>query len=140
MSGDSRCFVDTNVWLYAFIGNQDAGKSVIAADLIQREKIAVDAQVINEVCVNLIRKAAFDETSIRSLVEAYFEECLVVPMDKAVLVAASALRERYSLSYWDSTIVASAMHCRAGVLYSEDLQAGLVVDGTLRIVNPFAAS
>jgi predicted nucleic acid-binding protein len=138
MTGRNRCFVDTNVWLYAFIASQDQSKSAAAANLISRESIAINTQVVNEVCVNLIRKAAFDEPSVRALIAAFYSECLVVPLVKAVLVTASELREAYSLSYWDSTILESALHCQAEVLYSEDLQTGLVVRGALRIVNPFA--
>jgi predicted nucleic acid-binding protein len=61
----------------------------------------------------------------------------VVSLGKQVMCKASELRERYSLSFWDSTIVASALQCGATTLYSEDLRDGLVIDGTLSIVNPF---
>jgi len=47
------------------------------------------------------------------------------------------LRRRYSLSYWDSTIVAAALNSGAEVLYSEDMQHGLTVEGRLEIRNPF---
>jgi predicted nucleic acid-binding protein len=42
-------------------------------------------------------------------------------------------------SNWDSLILAAAVHCGATVLYSEDLQAGLEVDGRLTVRNPFAS-
>jgi predicted nucleic acid-binding protein len=45
---------------------------------------------------------------------------------------------KYSLSYWDSVIVASALETGAATLFSEDMQNGLLVNGELRIVNPFA--
>jgi predicted nucleic acid-binding protein len=78
-------------------------------------------QVINEVCVNLLRKAGVGQAELRELVKSFFAKCLVVPLDQQVLVAASGLRERYSLSFWDSLIVASAISCGAKTLYSEDL-------------------
>jgi predicted nucleic acid-binding protein len=37
----------------------------------------------------------------------------------ALLLAASGLRERYSLSFWDSMIVASSLLAGVGVLYKE---------------------
>jgi hypothetical protein len=58
-------------------------------------------------------------------------------MSKALLLKASALREQYAFSFWDSTIVSSALHAGASVLYSEDMQAGLVVENQVRIINPF---
>ena len=58
-------------------------------------------------------------------------------MSKALLLKASALREQYTFSFWDSTIVSSALHAGASVLYSEDMQDGLVVENRMRIINPF---
>ena len=43
---------------------------------------------------------------------------------------------KYSLSYWDSMIVAAALEASCTVLYSEDMQNGLLVDQRLRIMNP----
>ncbi len=51
------CFVDSNVWLYAFIPSQDEAKAAVAGDLLRSREIVVSTQVVNEVCVNLIRKA-----------------------------------------------------------------------------------
>jgi predicted nucleic acid-binding protein len=50
---------------------------------------------------------------------------------------ASHLREQYSFSYWDSLIVAAALQAKATTLYTEDMQAGLVIDQRLTIINPF---
>jgi predicted nucleic acid-binding protein len=61
-------------------------------------------------------------------------------MSKALLLRASILRERFAFSFWDSTIVASALHAEASVLYSEDMQDGLVVENRVRIINPFKKS
>ena len=46
--------------------------------------------------------------------------------------------DRFSLHFWDALIVGAANLCEAHTLLSEDLQAGLEIDGT-RIVNPFLA-
>jgi predicted nucleic acid-binding protein len=42
-----------------------------------------------------------------------------------------ALREKYSLSFWDSIIVASALHSNCTVLASEDMQDGLKIDNMI---------
>ena len=49
---------------------------------------------------------------------------------------ALSTQNRYRLSYWDSAIVAAARLQRCGVLYSEDMQHGMVIDG-VTITNPF---
>src|SRR5215210_1027104 len=103
------CFIDTNVWLYAFIQTQDQGKTAIAKTTIQSSEIVVSSQVINEVCVNLIKKARFDEASIRNLIESFYSKYEVAETSQAILIEASELRDRYRFSYWDSLIVACAL-------------------------------
>ena len=48
-----------------------------------------------------------------------------------------AVHERYGFSLYDSMIVSSALLVGSKILYSEDLQGGQVIDGQLRISNPF---
>ena len=133
------CFVDTNIWLYAFVSGPDAAKSDLARQLLRdsEETLVVSSQVINEVCVNLLKKAHIPETEIQELVRSFYRKYPVVLLDQEVQVGASELRERFSLSFWDSLILAAAVQGGATVLYSEDLQAGLEVDGRLVVRNPF---
>lgn len=57
----TACFIDTNIWLYAFIESGETTKSAQARRLIQENEPIVSTQVINEVCVNLLRCANFTE-------------------------------------------------------------------------------
>jgi predicted nucleic acid-binding protein len=50
-----------------------------------------------------------------------------------------ALAERYKLSTYDALIAAAPLHADRDTLWSEDMQDGIVLDGLLRIVNPFRA-
>ena len=49
-----------------------------------------------------------------------------------------ALAERYGWSVYDAMIVAAALLAGCTRLWSEDMQDGLLVEGRLRIANPFA--
>jgi predicted nucleic acid-binding protein len=60
----------------------------------------------------------------------------VAELDMRVFLFASELREEYSLSFWDSLIVSAAFLSGAEIIYSEDMQAGLVIRENLKIVNP----
>jgi predicted nucleic acid-binding protein len=131
-------FVDTNIWLYAFVEGDDLRKSARAKSLLEASTaVIVSSQVINEVCVNLIKKAQFSEPQVQQLIESFYAKYVVVEASKALLLKASALREQYAFSFWDSTIVSSALQTGASVLYSEDMQTGLVVENRVRIINPF---
>lgn len=131
------CFIDSNIWLYAFIEGQDREKTQQAQALIGAHEPVVSTQVVNEVCVNLIRQADFTEADIRELVASFYERYPVYGWSRGMLLRASRLRERYSLSFWDSHIVAAAFEADVGRLYSEDMQNGMVIEKQLEIVNPF---
>lgn len=138
MSGNaSLAFADSNVWLYGFVAQQDLRKHQIAAQLLQSGGICLSSQVVNEVCANLIRKHSFDETRIRQVIARFYFAHLVVDLNQQILLEASDLRTRYSLSFWDGLIVSAALTANANVLYSEDMHNGLVVENKLKIVNPF---
>jgi predicted nucleic acid-binding protein len=130
-------FIDTNLWLYAFLDTGETEKSVRAKTLFQETEPMLSVQVINEVCVNLIKRANFSEEQISQLIEGFYEKYPIVELDESILLTASQLRQEYSFSFWDSMIVACALTANAEILYSEDMQSGLVVWGTLKIINPF---
>jgi predicted nucleic acid-binding protein len=116
-------------------------KNTAAIALIQREiHINLSVQVINEVSVNLRKKAAFSETDIRQLVNSFYQRYHVVSLDHPILTHASYLREQYQFSFWDGIIVSCALATNAVTLYSEDMHNGLIIEGRLTIVNPFLIS
>jgi predicted nucleic acid-binding protein len=133
-----RSFVDTNVWFYS-LTEQDLKLKERAENLIyeNRKNICLSSQVINELCSNLIKKAAFGETGIKQLIARLYFDYEVVEQNQAILTTASDLRARYPLSFWDGLIVASALAANAEILYSEDMQNNLTVENKLKIVNPF---
>jgi len=61
---------------------------------------------------------------------------VIVPSSK-ILESSMGLSQRYSLSHWDSLLIAAAIEAGVETLYTEDLQAGAQYE-TVKIVNPFA--
>ncbi len=123
------CFIDTNIWLYAFVDTGEAAKLVRSRVLIQEHSPVISTQVINEVCFNLVRKANFTEEQIGQLIEAFYTKYRVIELSKAILLQASQLRRQYAFSFWDSLIVASALEADVHILYSEDMQHSLIING-----------
>ncbi|MEK7787133.1 MAG: PIN domain-containing protein [Chloroflexota bacterium] len=130
------CFIDTNIWLYAFVESDDGAKSAAARSLILQSEPVVSTQILNEICVNLLKTGAFSEDQIIQLVEAFYQKYRVIELNKAILQSASRLRKQYSLSFWDSMVVASALAADVPVLYSEDMQHELMIEQHLQILNP----
>jgi predicted nucleic acid-binding protein len=66
-----------------------------------------------------------------------YAEWLVVQVDIPLILTASELEERHTLSFWDALVVEAAWRSGASRLVSEDLQPGRRIGG-VRIENPFA--
>lgn len=136
-------FVDTNIWLYRLFDDQRIEakererKRKIAIYITDKSQIAIGTQVINELSVNLIKKAKFNENEIKAVIQSLYTRCQVLQFDLTILESASDVRNQYNLSFWDSIIVATALAANVDILYSEDMQDGLIVDRQLSIVNPF---
>ena len=126
-------FVDTNIWLYAFIVGQDAVKSAKAQVVINQHAndIIISTQVINEVCVNLLKKAKLPEADIKPIIESFYARYQVAELTQDVLLKASELRDKYRFSYWDSILVATALLSGASILFSEDMDTSLTVEQML---------
>ncbi|HRQ32038.1 MAG TPA: PIN domain-containing protein [Anaerolineales bacterium] len=129
-------FIDTNIWLHALLDTGEAEKSSRAKEVITQTEPILSGQIINELCVNLIKKAGFAEEQISQLIEALYEKYPIIEMDESILLDASQLRQEYALSFWDSMVIACALAADVETLYSEDMQNGLVIREALVIKNP----
>jgi predicted nucleic acid-binding protein len=68
-----RVFLDTNIWLYAFMQGSQTGRRDVAAGLISKKtQTIVSYQVINEVCVNLLTKGGASEELVKGLIHDFF--------------------------------------------------------------------
>ena len=135
---EATYFIDTNIWLYAFIQGQDAEKNRVARSVIKACEIVISTQIINEMCVNLIKKMSFSEIEIQNLIASLHRKYSVFELSQDILLKASQIRDIHSFSFWDSIVAASALDCDANYLISEDMQNGFLLEERLKIVNPFA--
>ena len=136
MSAD--IFVDTNILYYAHTYSADP-RHELARQLLrtlwqQPGRAAVSVQVLQELHVNLVRKAGLSPQQSASHVSDYLA-WQVVDNDRALLRSAFDVQQRWQLSFWDSLIVAAAQRCGASQLWTEDLQATQQFEA-VRVVNP----
>ena len=134
-------FVDTNVLAYAY-DRSEAAKQPVARALLEalwRDRAGVlSTQVLQELYVVATRK--FDPpmpcAAAREIVVVY-ASWPVVQVDVPLVLAASELEERHTLSFWDALVVEAARRAGATRLVTEDLQAGRRIGG-VAVENPFA--
>ena len=137
--------VDTNVLVY-FVDNDEPAKRAKAIELLER---LIDEEI---------------ETVLLWQVAAEFLGCMrrwenerrigqqevlgnlgrVRSMLRCALPSESALQKsldlsaKYSLSHWDSMLLASCIDAGVRTLYSEDLDDGMTYD-SVTVVNPFVS-
>ena len=121
-------FLDSNIWIYALNQSQDFQKHQICNTLATETGLYLSTQLINEVCVNLIKKAKFQENQIQDLIQGFYQIHQIVEIDINILLKASNLRTQNLFSFWDSLIIASALSVNTNQLYSEDMQHGLIIE------------
>lgn len=134
MSSLPREFLDSNVLVYAFTTDPRAAR---AQGLLARGCI-ISVQGLNEFTNVARRKLGmkWEEvrealTAIRALARA------VLPMDIDMHIDAVRIAECHGYGIFDSLIVAAALRAGCGLLWSEDMQDGVVIESRLRIANPF---
>ena len=135
----ARCFVDTNILVYAYDavqGEKHHRASSLIEDLWRSRTGILSTQVLQEFAFTLRHKVrpplSVDETLVR--LQDYLRWEMVLNTGESV-VSALRIGERHQISFWDSLIVHAAQMSHADILYTEDLNDGQVFD-SVRVVNP----
>lgn len=79
-------FIDSNIWLYSLMIEPSASESELrkrslATQLISADDILISTQVINETCSVLSRKAAFEESQLRQIIQELYDGCIVIEIN-----------------------------------------------------------
>lgn len=130
----SLAFLDSNVLIYALLEERRTAR---AQELLYTGG-AISVQCLNEFASVMRGKQRWSWTETAKGLAALRELCApIIPLDEALHENGLRLAERYRLSVYDGMIVAAALVAGCDLLWSEDMQDGLFVEGRLRIVNPF---
>ena len=127
-------FVDTNIVLYLL----DDGPKADRAEAILAQGPHISVQVLNEATVNCRRKAGLSWDETGAFLGGIQALCPVEVLTLQTHEIGRALAERYGFSVYDAMIVAAALIAGCTTLWTEDMHNGLLVEGQIRLVNPFA--
>lgn len=135
-----KVFLDANVLVYAQDKDTPAkrGRSrQLIAELAAAGTGVISTQVLQEFYVAVTRRMGVEPLAAKAVLGTFsiFEITQTSPdlIDDAI--DCSILNK---ISFWDALIVAAASSAGCGTIYSEDLNAGQVIQG-VRIENPFRA-
>lgn len=127
-------FLDSNVLIYAFTSDPRAEE----AQRLLARGCNVSLQGLNEFANVARRKLGMTWAEVREAIAAIRTLCrAVLPIDVATHMDALRVAELYGCAIFDALVVAAALRADCSVLWSEDMQDGLIVDERLRIANPF---
>jgi len=129
-------FLDSNILVYAFTSDPRATR---AQDLLDRRGI-IGVQGLNEFTNVARRTLGMTWGEVREALAAIRTLCrTILPMDINTHTGALRIADRYGYAIFDALIVASALNANCRVLWSENMQDGIVIERQLRIANPFRA-
>lgn len=135
--------IDTNVYVYALDADEPV-KQTKAVELLDRPAVTpAETVILWQVAgefLGQLRRFEARGVLTSTAVEAGFQRfrstfALRLPTD-GIFQATFNLRSRFSLSHWDSMLLAACQEAGVTTLYSEDMAAGVNYDG-VAIVNPF---
>ena len=130
-------FLDSNVLVYAFTSDPRATR---AQELLERGCI-LGVQGLNEFTNVARRRLGMTWGEVREALAAIRIICrTILPINIDTHTGALRIAERYGYGIFDALMIASALSANCGVLWSEDMQDGIIVDRRLRIANPFRAA
>ena len=134
-----KYFVDTNILVNAHdrsTGVKRQRAKMLLEQLWDSGKGVLSTQVLQELCINLRRKAGnpLPVEEVRRLIREYSTWEVVTNTPESVLRALD-IEMRYKTSFWDALILQAAEDAGASILYSEDLAAGQRY-GAIQVVNP----
>ena len=113
-----KYFVDTNILVYAHdtsAGAKHERAKALVEELWRQRSGVVSTQVLQELCVNIRRKAKHpvDLRTAREIVSDYLSWDVVTNTCESILEALQ-LEERYQISFWDALILQAAEASGAG--------------------------
>ncbi len=135
-------FLDTNIFVYALLTSEPR-KKLRAVQLLEQALAShtgcVSYQVIQEFANVGLRKFAqcFSVHECKQFIDAAMQPLNRVVSSPELFEAALNLHDETRYSFYDCLVIAAALQAGANVLYTEDLQHNQLIDGHLRIVNPF---
>ena len=135
-----RAFLDTNILVYLYSKDDDSKRS-IARRMIDDYDCVTSIQAMNESSNVWLKKFSLSSATIKdhlNNIEAVCDDVLRV--HRVTIDSALNLKDRYGFSYYDCLMLASAIEADCQVIFTEDMSDGQVIDGFLKIVNPFKLS
>lgn len=135
--------IDTNILIYCLDRTDSVKRTKAKAVVRKLASGSDDAILMWQVAGELIRQIQYWRVNNKisdSAPQKYLQLFrrmfrLIMPTAQSIEVAID-LSKRYSLSHWDSMLLAACLEAQVDTLYTEDMGSPTDIAG-IRLVNPF---
>ena len=133
-----KAFLDTNILVYLH-SQRDAVKGEVARRIFEEYSCVVSFQTLNEAVNVWIKKTKLSEIEIYEFLENIQLNCTDIRVvTRNTINLAISLKFKHNYSYFDCLMLASALEAGCSVIMTEDMAHGQIIEGELKIINPFA--
>lgn len=134
---NNKVFFDSNVFVYS-IDEHDVQKKEIAKQLLTqyKESTIISTQNLQEFYNASTKKLGIEKSKMKKAVEQLGNAFPVQQITPAIILKAIDIQIKNSISFYDSLIISTASRSGCVVCYSEDFNAGQIIDG-VKVINPF---
>ncbi len=135
-----KTLLDSNIWVYA-LTEDDLQKRSIALALISNkfDEIGLTPQILSETYHVLCRKKSTASPESFDTIESMPSTFPVQSISVSTFTLAVEIKKSTGYTIWDSLVLAAALEANCDTVQSEDMQHGRIINGSLKIVNPFVA-
>jgi predicted nucleic acid-binding protein len=136
-----KFFVDSNIWIYQILKDNkkesEIKKEISKSFLEKAGIIFISSQVLNEISNVLIKKFEFSPEKVSSFLNEIMQSTFFITSSPKTTFKAHEIHAKYSFSFYDSMIISSSLEAGCDCLITEDLHQGQLIEGSLKIINPF---
>jgi predicted nucleic acid-binding protein len=132
---DPRVFIDSNIIVY-LVDNRSKEKTKKAQDFLSPD-FFISTQVVSENVNVCLKKLHLNKETTFDFARRIVNRFRILQITEATLLKSFEISIKYQLSSWDSIIIATAILNNCSIIYSEDMQDGLIVENSVTIINPF---
>jgi len=129
-------FLDTNIFVYLY-SEDEPEKQSIALKIFDKVHGVTSTQVLNEFSSVCLRKLGISASDVLQSIKEITENCELCYIDITTIQNALLLHNKYGYTYYDCLVLASAVSNGCTYFYSEDMQNNQLIEGKLKIINPF---
>ena len=137
---NDRVFLDTNIVIYLYSEDENY-KRDIACNFVNSSNCITSIQAMNEASNVWLKKYKLDKYEIAKYLDELEAICDdIVLIRRKTIDQALNIKDRYGYSFYDCLMLGAALEANCGIILTEDMKSGQVINDTLKILNPFERS